>query len=303
MFLGIGLAGHGGSITSQVPVADALERAARASLSAPSLMPGDEQYFYVRSEGTQLEGGAGGVIALETKSDSRWISAGRPNISESRLISISYPTPRDKHALGSTPRPAVSSPLQLPPRDGYQIGEHLLTRAQVLSYPTNPRAIYKRLYRDTHGGSRKAAEQHVFSEISETLSSDPMPPALRSGFYRALALVPGLRLTFNVRDSQGRIGVGASIVRAGVQEQIIFDPNTAELLEERKVIVNPKVAGLAATPGMVINSTTYLDWAITNTAPHGTPITAEGTVIYCRTDASSSCHTVHVRRGETHPPH
>lgn len=302
VFFGIGLAGHSGPLSSQVPVADALERAAQAALSASPLMPRDDQYFYVRSEGTQLEGGAGGVIALETKTDSRWISADRPNISESKLISISYPTPRDRHALGSTPRPALPSPLQLPPRDGYQIGEHLLTRAQVLSYPTEPRAIYRRLYSDTHGGTRTAAAEHVFSEIAETLSSDPMPAALRSGFYRALSLVPGLRLTANVRDSKGRVGVGASIIRAGVQEQIIFDPATAEMLEERKVILNPKLADLTATPGMVINDTTYLGWAITNTAPRGTPLRGEGTITYCAT-GKRSCHTIHVGRGATRPPH
>jgi hypothetical protein len=279
VFFGVGLPDHNGSLTSQVPVADALERAAQAALSAPSLMPRDDQYFYVRSEGTQLEGGAGGVIALETKTDSRWISADRPNVSESKLISISYPAPRDRHALGSATRPALPSPLQLPPRHGYQIGEHLLTRAQVLSYPTEPHAIYRRLYADTHGGSRIAAAEHVFSEIAETLSSDPMPAALRSGFYRALALVPGLHLTPNVHDAKGRVGVGASIIRAGVQEEVIFDPATAEMLEERKVILNPRLAGLTATPGMVINDTTYLGWAITNTAPRGTPLLGEGNFV------------------------
>jgi hypothetical protein len=200
------------------------------------------------------------------------------------------------------PRPAPASPLQLPPREGYQIGEHLLTRAQLLSYPTDPRAIYKRLYADTRGGSRAAAAQHVFSEISETLSSDPMPPALRSGFYRALALVPGLRLTANVRDSNGRIGIGASIIRAGVQEQVIFEPASAEMLEERKVILNPKLANLDATPGTVINNTTYLDRAITNTAPHGTPIAPEGTVTYCTSEESSSCQTLQRAGGKARPP-
>ncbi len=302
VFLGIGLAGHSGPLSSQVPVADALERAAEAALSERPLMPRDGQYFYVRSEGTQIEGGAGGAIALETKTDSRWISADRPNISESKLISIFYPTSRDRQALGSTQRPVLPSPLQLPPRGGYEIGEHLLTRAQVLSYPTEPRAIYRRLYADTHGGSRAASAQHVFSEIAETLSSDPMPAALRSGFYRALALVPGLRLTANVRDSRGRVGVGASIIRAGVQEQIIFDPATAEMLEERKVILNPKLADLDATPGMTINDTTYLGWAITGSAPHGTPIAPEGSISYCTSDSSNSCSTVHGSHGEPQRP-
>jgi hypothetical protein len=291
VFFGIDLAGHSGPLPGQVPAADALARAAQAALSAPSLMPRDDQYFYIRSEGTQLEGGVGGVIALETKTVSRWVSADRPNISESRLISTYYPTPRDRRALESSSGAVSPSPLQLPPRHGYEIGEHLLTRAQLLSYPTNPQAIYRRLYADTHRGGRIYAEDHVFGEIAESLSSDPMPAALRSGFYRALALVPGLRLTAHVHDSKGRVGVGASIVRAGVQEQIIFDPATAEMLEERKVVLNPKLAGLATTPGTVIDDTTYLGWAITDAAPRGTPLRGEGTITYCATSKRSSCHT------------
>jgi hypothetical protein len=291
VFFGIGLSGQRVPLSGHVPVADALERAAQAALSAPPLMPRDNQFFYVRSEGTQLEGGVGGVIALQTMAVSRWVSADRPNISESKLLSTYYPTPRDRRALGPSSGAALPSPLQLPPRHGYAIGEHLLTRAQLLSYPTNPRAIYRRLYADTHSGGRIYAEDHVFSEIAESLSGDPMPAALRSGFYRALALVPGLRLTANVRDSKGRVGVGASIVRAGVQEQIIFDPATAEMLEERKVVLSPKLAGLATTPGTVINDTTYLGWAITDTAPHGTPLGGKGTTSYCATGKRSSCHT------------
>jgi hypothetical protein len=304
VLVGLGLAGRGGSLSDQVPVADALEHAAQAALSAPSLMPSDEQYYYVHSEVTQLLGGAGGVIALENRSDSRWISADRPDIGESKLISISYPTARDRQALGRSPR-SLSS-IQGPPRHGYQIGEHLLTRAQVLSYPTEPYAIYRRLYADTHGGSRTEAAQHVFSEIAETLSSDPMPATLRSGFYRALALVPGLRLTPNTRDAKGRVGVGASIIRAGVQEQIIFDPTTSEMLAERKIILNPKLADLVAKPGTVINDTTYLGWAITNTAPHGTtgvpPRTGTGHGLACKT-AHGPCQTILLGHGETPSPH
>ena len=94
-----------------------------------------------------------------------------------------------------------------------------------------------------------------------------------------------------MRDARGRVGVGASIVRAGVQEQIIFDPATAEMLEERKVVLSPKLAGLPMPPGTVINDTTYLGWAITDTAPRGTPLPGEGTITYCTTSKRSSCHT------------
>src|SRR5208283_4332932 len=47
--LAIALAGQNGPLGSQVPVADALERAARAALTAPSLMPRDDEYYYVHS--------------------------------------------------------------------------------------------------------------------------------------------------------------------------------------------------------------------------------------------------------------
>jgi RNA polymerase sigma factor (sigma-70 family) len=294
VFLALDLAGRSGPLSEQVPLADALQRAAQAALAAPSLMPRDDQYYYVRSQGTQLEGGAGGVIALLTQTTSRWTSADRPSIVQGTVSSIRYPSARDRHALaGSQRQPfAGGAPVQLPARGGYQVGYQLLTRAQVLRYPTSPRAIYRRLNGANHGATRSEAADEIFDEIGETLSSSPLPAALRSGFYRALALVPGLRLTANVRDARGRIGVGAAIVRAGVEEQLIFDPATAEMLGERKIVLDPARADLAAKRGMVVNDITYSGWAVTDSAPRGVPITSDGSTVVC-TGQRHGCRTTH----------
>jgi hypothetical protein len=266
VFFGLGLAGHGGLLTAPVPVADALDRAAQAALDAPSLMPRDDQYFYVREQGTNLLGGAHGAIALLTESSGRWISADRPNVSEEAVTSVYFPSPRDKRLLGPVPL-TVQPSRQSPPIGGYYVADRLLTRAQVLRYPTSPHAIYQRLRHGIHDASPTAAADEVFTEIGDSLRDSPIPPSLRSGFYGALALVPGLRLTADARDALGRVGVAASIIRAGVKEELIFDPGTADMLAERQVVLSPATSGLAAKRGMVIEDVTYLGWAITNKAP------------------------------------
>jgi hypothetical protein len=253
-------------------------------------MPRDDQYFYIRSTGTELEGGPGGAIALLTQTTKRWVSATRPNILQSTTASIRYPSARDKRVLGPAPaNPLAGRSIAIPAPGGYHIGYQLLTRAQLGRYLTSPRAIYQRLNGANHGASPTDAVNEIVNEISETLSASPMPAALRSGFYRALALIPGLRLKANARDAAGRTGVAASIVRAGVEEELIFDPTSAEILAERKIVLNPHLADLAAKRGTVIHDITYYDRTIANAAPSATPLPG-GTGMVC----TSKNHCQHI---------
>jgi len=80
-----------------------------------------------------------------------------------------------------------------------------LTRRQLLATSTNPRTLYARLY--AAGGS----PAEVFTEIGDTLRSRPAPATLRAALYRALALVPGVRLVGRVTDSVGRHGTAVGL--------------------------------------------------------------------------------------------
>ena len=119
--------------------------------------------------------------------------------------------------------------------------------------------LYRRLY--AAGGS----PYEVFVEIGDELRNRPAPTGLRAALYRALALVPGIRLVGPIRDSVGRHGVAVAFTQDGLQDELIFDPRTATMLEERTIVSNPAKFALGLPRGSIVSSTTYLRRAITDT--------------------------------------
>ena len=94
----------------------------------------------------------------------------------------------------------------------------------------------------------------------------PAPARLRAGLYRALALVPSVQLVGQVRDRAGRTGTGVAFTEVGLRHELIFDPQTSEMLAEREVVVDARKAQLHLPAGTVIEDTAYLRRAVTNSA-------------------------------------
>src|SRR5262249_42819051 len=139
----------------------------------------------------------------------------------------------------------------------YLIGDEKLTRAQLLAYPTDPRAIFARL-RAGVGNRGNSPDGEVFTEIGDALRESPAPPALRAGLYGALALVPGVSLVGPVKDRAGRTGTAVAFTEVGVRKDLIFNPETSDLLAEREVLVDPAAAGIDAPVGTVVGDAAYL---------------------------------------------
>jgi len=76
--------------------------------------------------------------------------------------------------------------------------------------------------------------------------------------------VPGVQLLGNVRDRLGRAAVGVAFTEhTGLRQELLFDPHTAEVLNERQVVVHP-VQGLRAAPGTAIEDVVYTRRAVTD---------------------------------------
>jgi hypothetical protein len=69
--------------------------------------------------------------------------------------------------------------------------------------------------------------------------------------YQLVADLPGVELVFDVKDSLGRDGVAVAYTHAGVRDELIFDPDTSQLLAEQDVMVDPAAYGvdIASEPG------------------------------------------------------
>jgi hypothetical protein len=291
--LAVLLSGRGREVIPSA-MASPLQRAARAALRQPSLFPRDDQYYYVRIEAarpTTMSVKVGPPVnAIETVVTDRWQSVTRAGLQRTRIIALSFSSTRDASRwaanAGAGAKAGAISSTALPPTGGkYAVpigrgGE--LTRRQVLDLPTSPHALYSRLQpAETlpgylrHASARTLAELRSeygsiegfrawedFHAITSAFTQDPMPPALRSGLFGALALIPGVKPDGSARDAVGRTGADIELTSRGIRTELIFDSATSALLGERQTVVG---TGTGYPRGRIIENVAYLDEAVTDT--------------------------------------
>jgi hypothetical protein len=275
VFVVVGVALQGGDAMPSTATA-APYRAAVVAQRRPLAFPADNQFYYVRSvtgESRIIQsrpqtrppsgGGPPPPMAFVRVEQQLWTSANRIGFSKFRTLSIQFANPASRRAWVVAGRPALGESGS--GREGtlgrglYLLGNIELTRQALLNFTTNPQKLYRSLYAAGHSPSE------VFVEIGDELRNRPAPAPLRAALFRTLALVPGIRLVGPTRDSVGRRGVAVGFTQYGLQDELVFDPKTATLLEERSIVSNPGKARVGLPRGATTSSTTYLQRAVTNT--------------------------------------
>jgi hypothetical protein len=122
--------------------------------------------------------------------------------------------------------------------------------AKLRELPTDPRKLLAKVTGDRHWieGAREEgvpksvapANVRAYHVIMLYLSRyGTMPPRLEAAMYRALALIPGVRIEQGVSDAAGRSGLGVWLELAGdawaYREYKILDPATYRYLGSRMV--------------------------------------------------------------------
>jgi RNA polymerase sigma-70 factor (ECF subfamily) len=97
------------------------------------------------------------------------------------------------------------------------------------SLSTDPQTLLAQLRRQS-GGPR--GPENDFVNIRDALQETNAPPAIRAALYQAAALIPGVQLLGTVRDHDGRSGLGIAWRSDDGTFELIFDPQTGELLAE-----------------------------------------------------------------------
>jgi hypothetical protein len=69
-------------------------------------------------------------------------------------------------------------------------------------------------------------------------------PAVRAALYRMIEGLPGIQNLGPMTDPLGRHGVGVAVTKDGIRVEIVYDPVTSAVLEERSVAV-PAASGRA----------------------------------------------------------
>lgn len=236
----------------------ALDRAAQTAMHRPQLFPSARQYQYLAVEdgtvsgfGRGATGGPPGTLLWgvnvwysDTKQD--WF---KPNGSgRERIIETSrhFLTPLDR-SIARAHHASLDSILPNQSVDGVYpaggIGWAYWNPADLPTHGGNLLQAVERKMRARAMG-HAPAPVNVFDAISELLF-DSNSPAQRAGLYRALAQLRGVRLLGWRHDPTGRRGLAVAITPSAagaapeIQEELIFDPATSEVLATEGLLVAP----------------------------------------------------------------
>jgi hypothetical protein len=197
---------------------------------------------------------------VSTETTERWSPTRTGEIS-TRLLRVSFPTAAARRLwdrLGRPPLDGILGASAITPVTSIALDPQTLTLAQIVTLPTDPSRLYRRLFADS---SAQDAVQDV-----EALDSTPIPPLLFAALYRALALVPGVSDDGNARTLTGRVG---EAIGAG-GDQLIIDRRTGVLLGYRYIVEASDSAAENLPVGTVFAQTAILARVISVnvSAPH-----------------------------------
>ncbi|WP_327044702.1 CU044_5270 family protein [Microbispora sp. NBC_01189] len=245
---------------SAMSAEEVLGRAARA---VTDLSPRDDQFVKVGSQ-TMYEASVVG----ENEKESRYLYRTK------RTIWLSADGTRDGALKIEHLEPRAYPGWPIPPEAHQEKGTEWLglpacgkvsdTAYTVLKrLPSDAEKMRSHLYARPHGDV--PSDAGAWTAVGDLLRETYVPAPQRAALFKAAATIPGVTVNENVGDAAGRTGIGVGRVSNGVREEIIFDPDTYELLGERGVVVNAQEA--RAPVGSLVASTAQLEVTVDDAAP------------------------------------
>ncbi|MGW0656488.1 CU044_5270 family protein [Streptomyces umbrinus] len=232
---------------------------------------GTSQWSVGVRPGTQslMVSGMNGVTEPRTEEDkARWRAAGSPGTVEAEVPgneqggTLSY-------TMGSH-RPMV---MRTDADDKiYAIGSRNVTYQDLSELPSDSgelRRELERLHGEDSGAEIKDRTAYVLRQAADLITM-PVKPAVRAAAYRVMAEQPGVRGLGRVTDPLGREGVGVAFPGTqetplgSVEQRVVVDPSTGEILSEELVLVDPSAsarkADLHAGTTVSYTATTRMSW-------------------------------------------
>jgi hypothetical protein len=257
------LPGGGGGTSAEA--AEVLRSAAKvAGARPPASFEG--RYRYTRSENAYLatsveRGGSFTVLGAHLRE--MWVAPDGSGRLRERSGEPIFLGPRDREAWV-----ALGSPdLWEPGTSDETFGPGGLHYQDFSGLSTDPHELYEQIQRRAADGKTSGAPVpegapvavNMFAIVGDLLRETVAPPELRAALYEVAARIPGVELVGEVTDPTGRNGVAVAMSDEldGVRQEIVFDPETSELLAERQVLLR-RVGWVDAEPGTAIGWATYL---------------------------------------------
>ncbi|MFC4059427.1 CU044_5270 family protein [Planomonospora corallina] len=252
-----------------VSASEVLGRAARAART--DLAPRDDQFIRVESE--TMYGAFGDMDAASSgRGETRhlyrtrrviWKSVDGTREGSLRIEHLEpkaypgWPIPQDAYEAVGTVDVHRLPVCEIP-------GHERTDYATLKKLPTDAAGMRAHLYTGNRGGNSR--DEGAWGEVGDMLRETYMPAAQRAALFEAAATIPGVEIVGDAQDAAGRTGIAVGRVGPdGVRQDLVFHPETYELLGERGVVVDEKLA--RAPEGSLVASTAELSVTVADEAP------------------------------------
>lgn len=228
--------------------AAALQSAARAAAEQPHVPPRPDQFMYVRTEASWSSTVSadllpdGAVTYLEPQLYEAWISVdgAQQGLVRKTFEAPVFLSPEDEEALAAAgigvPAAGRVDEIPLAPQPASEITSLPGSYAYLETLPTDADELFD-LIRAQAQGKGQSLEQQMLDEVASLLRFTIAPPAVREALYEVASRINGVEIVEQTPDFSGRQGTTVAVSTNGLRWELIFDPDTAELLGTRTVVV------------------------------------------------------------------
>ncbi|MFI8069608.1 CU044_5270 family protein [Streptomyces sp. NPDC086033] len=213
------LAGAVGSrtATTDADAVDLLNRIAEVAAAKKSVPVRDDQYVYVRTQGS-MKFSENDVRILREAS---WTAVDGRRAGLRRVTVLVGPPFRPRDPFSSYSKGTHDMRLSPDP--------NVTTFRELQALPTDPDALLKKIYAGTRGEGQ-TRESAALEKIGDMLADATLLPELDAALYRAAARIPGVSVVTDAKDYTGRSGIGLSFEERDGRTVWVFDKNSLDFL-------------------------------------------------------------------------
>jgi hypothetical protein len=229
-----------------------------SSAEVPHLREGE--YLLVVSDELRLEArmeiGGDSFTVVSRLQLQTWIARDGSSVRHTEVISSEFASAADRRSWEAAGEPDVPQAGEVHDESSQRNGYFWVDLSGV---PREPAQLLAAL----RAGSivpRAPGDDHVFLLIGDLLAQGDASPDLRAALFEAAARLEGIEEVGAITDPLGRDGIALALDGASIRTQLVFDPETADLLsiEEYPIgadgSIGPRMSWRAFQPATVVDS-------------------------------------------------
>jgi hypothetical protein len=217
--------------TTDRDAADLLNRIATVAAAKKAVSVRDDQYVYVRTQGSMKI--SDDDIRILRESSWTAVDGKRPGLR--RITVLVGPPPRPRDPLSSYAKGTRDMKLPADP--------NTTTFRELEALPTDPDELLRKIYADAKGEGAQTRQSAALETIGDMLDDATLLPELDAALYRAAAKIPGVSVVENAEDFTGRSGIGLSFEDRDGREVWVFDKKSLDYLgSDKEALLGTAVA-------------------------------------------------------------